>query len=88
MVGSGASRGARRIRAALIAFFKRICPDARHVTADADVRRLSGLNAVGWRALAADINALPALVDADLMSSASALLASHEPARGRTSIRP
>lgn len=70
-----ASRGRRRprIRAELIKFFKRICADAKRVSASADVRSLSGLNAVGWRALAPKINALPALAAAGVALSASAL---------------
>jgi hypothetical protein len=75
MAGMGARRGAPSIRAALIGFFKRICPDARRVTADADVRRLCDLNATSWRGLATDINALSALVNANVTLTARALAA-------------
>jgi hypothetical protein len=73
MGGKSAGRGAPPIRTALIGLFKRICPRTPRITADTDVRSLCGFGRASWRALADDINALPALVAAGVVLSRIAL---------------
>jgi hypothetical protein len=95
---AGRGRPDARVRSTLVAFFKRILPDVRRITVDTDVRRLSALTAAGWRALAADINALAVLAAAGLALSPSALSSCYtignieaalarRPPRARTAVR-